>query len=262
MATISLPCPKCAVLPLRILKAGSSLVAGSVGFSPVNLISDGRRFPVLKAQLKEISVDSSPNSSTKKVEKEEISSSNDKEESSSRKESISESAISTFMDEATRLILLVDTSDVTELKLKHNDFELEIRKKEALEQPAPPPTPPPVMQYPPFFPYAMSAPPLPPAAAAPAPATPLTAQAAAPARPDVPPLKSPMAGTFYRAPSPTAPPFVKIGDKVTKGQVVCIIEAMKLMNEIEADKSGTVVDIPIENGKPVSLGKPLMVIQP
>ncbi|KAL1566363.1 Biotin carboxyl carrier protein of acetyl-CoA carboxylase 1, chloroplastic [Salvia divinorum] len=71
-----------------------------------------------------------------------------------------------------------------------------------------------------------------------------------------------MAGNFYRSPAPGAPPFVKVGDKVQKGQVICIIEAMKLMNDIEADHSGTVVEVLVDDGKPVSLDMPLFIIEP
>ncbi len=74
-------------------------------------------------------------------------------------------------------------------------------------------------------------------------------------------ITSPMVGTFYRAPSPTSPPFVDIGDTVKKGQTLCIIEAMKLMNEIESDVSGVVVDILVENGKPVEYGQKLFAIK-
>lgn len=75
-------------------------------------------------------------------------------------------------------------------------------------------------------------------------------------------VKSPMVGTFYRAPSPDAAPFVEIGEHVTKGQVLCIIEAMKLMNQIESEISGTIVKILIENGKPVEFGQPLFLVKP
>ncbi len=75
-------------------------------------------------------------------------------------------------------------------------------------------------------------------------------------------IKSPMVGTFYRAPSPDAEPFVKEGDRVKVGQVLCIIEAMKLMNEIEADKSGTIVKILIENAQPVEYNQTLFLIDP
>ncbi|HQM75384.1 MAG TPA: acetyl-CoA carboxylase biotin carboxyl carrier protein, partial [Candidatus Saccharicenans sp.] len=74
-------------------------------------------------------------------------------------------------------------------------------------------------------------------------------------------ITSPMVGTFYRAPSPTSAPFVEIGDTVKKGQTLCIIEAMKLMNEIESDVSGVVTDILVENGKPVEYGQRLFVIK-
>ena len=74
------------------------------------------------------------------------------------------------------------------------------------------------------------------------------------------PLTSPMVGTFYRAPSPGADPFVKVGDTVKKGQVVCIIEAMKLLNEVEADMDGTVKEVCVENGQPVEFGQSLFII--
>ena len=74
-------------------------------------------------------------------------------------------------------------------------------------------------------------------------------------------LKSPMVGTFYRAATPGAPPFVEIGQAVTKGQTLCIIEAMKLLNEIESDATGTVKAILVENGQPVEYGQPLFTIE-
>jgi acetyl-CoA carboxylase biotin carboxyl carrier protein len=75
-------------------------------------------------------------------------------------------------------------------------------------------------------------------------------------------VRSPMVGTFYRAPSPTAKPFVEVGSKVKIGEVLCIIEAMKLMNQIEADCSGTIEAILVENASPVEYGTPLFVILP
>lgn len=74
-------------------------------------------------------------------------------------------------------------------------------------------------------------------------------------------LKAPIVGTFYRSPSPTAEPFVRNGSKVANGSVLCIIEAMKLMNEIEADVTGEIVEIYVENGQPVEYGQPLFGIQ-
>ena len=94
----------------------------------------------------------------------------------------------------------------------------------------------------------------------------LPAEAPAPA-PVAPPepkghaLKSPMVGTFYRAPSPGAPAFVEVGQSVSKGQTLCIIEAMKLLNEIESDVAGTVKAILVENGQPVEYGQPLFLIE-
>lgn len=96
-------------------------------------------------------------------------------------------------------------------------------------------------------------------AAAPAPAAP-----AAPAAPEAPKghtVKSPMVGTFYRASSPGAKAFVEIGSQVKEGETICIIEAMKILNEIEADKGGTVTQILCENGQAVEYGQPLFVIE-
>ena len=97
------------------------------------------------------------------------------------------------------------------------------------------------------------------AAAAPAPAAP------APAEPDAPPeghvVRSPMVGTFYRASAPGTKAFVEIGDTVKTGDTLCIIEAMKLLNEIESDVSGTVKAILVENGQPVEYGQPLFLIE-
>lgn len=106
----------------------------------------------------------------------------------------------------------------------------------------------------------MIAPPAVPAVAAPvSTAAPVTPEASA--QPEGNVLKAPMVGTVYVSPSPDAPPFVKIGDKVKVGDSVCIIEAMKMMNRIEADHAGTVVAILIENGKPVEFDQPLVIIQ-
>ena len=84
---------------------------------------------------------------------------------------------------------------------------------------------------------------------------------AAPPEPKGHAVKSPMVGTFYRAPSPGAPSFVEVGQSVTKGQTLCIIEAMKLLNEIESDATGTVKAILVENGQPVEYGQPLFLIE-
>jgi acetyl-CoA carboxylase biotin carboxyl carrier protein len=97
-------------------------------------------------------------------------------------------------------------------------------------------------------------------AAAPAPAP--TAPAAEPADAGLVEMTSPIVGTFYRQPSPSAPPFVEPGSKVRKGQVLCIIEAMKLMNEIEAEMDAEVVEILVANGQPVEFGEVLFRLRP
>ncbi len=106
-----------------------------------------------------------------------------------------------------------------------------------------------------------------PASVVPPPAVPAPASApAAPAPSAEPPashhlMKSPIVGTYYRASDPTAAPFVKVGDTVRKGQVLCIVEAMKLMNEIESDVAGEIIKIHQENGHPVQFGEPLFTIK-
>ncbi len=99
--------------------------------------------------------------------------------------------------------------------------------------------------------------------AAPAAAAPATAPTTAPAAPPQPAgytQTAPMVGTFYRAASPDSAPFVEVGKQVAAGDVICIIEAMKLMNQIEADKAGVVAAILVEDGQPVEFGQPLVVI--
>ena len=113
----------------------------------------------------------------------------------------------------------------------------------------------------------MSAPTLAPAPAAPAASAPAAAAPAAPAAPAPAaastgrPLKAPMIGTFYRSSGPESPAFVQVGDQVEKGQVICIIEAMKLFNEIEAEESGRIVKVMVENATPVEYDQPLFVIE-
>ncbi|MDE1981521.1 MAG: acetyl-CoA carboxylase biotin carboxyl carrier protein [Betaproteobacteria bacterium] len=100
---------------------------------------------------------------------------------------------------------------------------------------------------------------LPPQAAA-APVAPVASAEAPPAEEEGHVVKSPMVGTFYRSPSPGSPPFVELGQSITEGQTLCIIEAMKLLNEIESDVSGTVKRILVENGQPIEYGQPLFII--
>jgi acetyl-CoA carboxylase biotin carboxyl carrier protein len=102
------------------------------------------------------------------------------------------------------------------------------------------------------------------APAASAPASPAAAPAAAPASPaaNTSQIVSPMVGTFYRSPSPDSPPYIEVGQEVNDETVVCIIEAMKVMNEIKAEVSGIIVEVLAVNGKPVDFGKPLFSVRP
>ncbi|EIF29628.1 acetyl-CoA carboxylase, biotin carboxyl carrier protein [Burkholderia sp. Ch1-1] len=145
------------------------------------------------------------------------------------------------------LIDLVSESGISELEVTEGEGKVRIVKN------APPVYVQPSASYAPQY-----AQPLPAAGgeapAAAAPATP------APAAPQGHVVTSPMVGTFYRAPSPGADPFVQVGDTVKEGQTICIIEAMKLLNEIESDKSGVVKEILVENGQAVEYGQPLFVV--
>ncbi len=144
------------------------------------------------------------------------------------------------------LIEFLIEKDITEFELERGDVKVRIRRGgEAAAAPA--------------APYV-------PAAAAPGGALATAPAAAGPAAPveeaGLHSVKSPIVGTFYESPSPGSPPFVKVGDAVEAGQVLCIIEAMKLMNEIESDVAGEVVKRLASNGQPVEYGQALFVIKP
>ena len=146
------------------------------------------------------------------------------------------------------LIALLGDSDIQELKLEGDDFRLELRRNLPASQPQM------VMQA---APAAMA--PVAPAAAA----APSAAPTAAPAvRGDLVEITAPMVATFYRAPSPGDPAFVELGARINVGQTICILEAMKLMNELESEVSGEVVEILVENGTPVEFGQVLMRVKP
>jgi acetyl-CoA carboxylase biotin carboxyl carrier protein len=141
------------------------------------------------------------------------------------------------------LIELVESSGIAELEISEGEERVRITRSLAAQTPSPSPP------------------------ARPEPATLVTANGTANAASPAPVpsteghvVKSPMVGTFYRSASPGAKPFVEVGDPVQIGDALCIIEAMKLMNEIEADQAGTVKAILIENGQPVEYGQPLVVI--
>jgi acetyl-CoA carboxylase biotin carboxyl carrier protein len=156
------------------------------------------------------------------------------------------------LDQIESLLKMLADHDVSEFRYKDEDRSIQLRL-------GPPPAP--------LATAAMAAlpaaghtlpPPAPMAAAAPAPA----ADAAGDADAGLVVVESPMVGTFYRAPGPDKPNFVEVGDKVSAGKALCIVEAMKLMNEIEAEVSGTVVEILVDNAQPVQFGQPLFKIRP
>ena len=142
------------------------------------------------------------------------------------------------------LIDLVSESGVAELEITEGDDRVRIVNRSTAPAPIPIPTT-----------IAVPAP----VAAAPEP-SPAAAAASQPETKSSPVISSPMVGTFYRSPSPGAAPFVEVGDAVKKGQVIGIIEAMKLLNEVEADQDGVVKAFAAENGQPVEFGQPLFVI--
>jgi acetyl-CoA carboxylase biotin carboxyl carrier protein len=149
------------------------------------------------------------------------------------------------------LIDLVAESQIAELEVTEGDSQVRIVKNAA--------TPAPILMQPQAMQPHMQNIALPSATqAAASPAAP--ADAAAPAEPQGHVVKSPMVGTFYAAPAPGNPPFVEVGATVRQGDTLCIIEAMKLLNEIEADVSGVIKQILVENGHPVEYAQPLFII--
>jgi len=141
------------------------------------------------------------------------------------------------------LIELVETSGIAELEIQEGEERVRITRA----GPAPAPA---VLQVPVGAPASATPSTAPPAAAAPVPEP----------EPEGHVVKSPMVGTFYRAASPGAKSFVEVGDTVKEGDPLCIVEAMKLMNEIEADAAGVVKAILVENGQPVEFGQPLFLL--
>jgi len=150
--------------------------------------------------------------------------------------------------EVRKLVKLVENSGIHELELEKDGVRIRVRKAE--------PNVIPIQQYslPAAAPDQVAAP----AASSQQPAAP-TVEAVSKNYHDV---KSPMVGTFYRAPAPDAEPYVEVGDRVTVGQTLCIVEAMKLMNEIEADAAGIVKEIVVDNAEPVEFGQVMLRIDP
>jgi acetyl-CoA carboxylase biotin carboxyl carrier protein len=164
------------------------------------------------------------------------------------------------LKELKEILQILDEKEITEFELEQDGVKLRIRK--ASSNHAVPAAGPAAVA--PLHPMVLSGAPAP--AAVPAPAEPPLATAATAPAPvaevdDATVVKSPIVGTFYRSPDPNSPSFVSVGDRVRVGQVLCIIEAMKLMNEIEAEVAGEVVKIHRDNGQPVQYGDPLFTIR-
>ncbi|HEY9605380.1 MAG TPA: acetyl-CoA carboxylase biotin carboxyl carrier protein [Allocoleopsis sp.] len=166
------------------------------------------------------------------------------------------------------LLSAIAQTDIAELTLKSADFELTVRKGTPTA-----PTIPPMLgsvgEVAASDFVTVAAPTAVPSVPAPVPEAVVRDKVSAPppttlqsAESQWEEIKSPMVGTFYRSPAPDEPPFVEVGDRIRNGQTVCIIEAMKLMNEIEAEVSGQVMEILVKNGEPIEYGQPLMRINP
>lgn len=145
-----------------------------------------------------------------------------------------------------RLIELLEESGINEIEIREGEESVRISRGSSY-------APPTVQQY--------AVPAAAPIAPAPAPANAAPADASEPAVPAGHVVRSPMVGTFYRAPSPGAKPFVEVGTRVKVGDPLCIIEAMKMLNQIEADKDGVVKAVLVENGQPVEFDQPLFVVE-
>ncbi len=166
------------------------------------------------------------------------------------------------VEQVLELVKAVSESDLTEFKYEEDGVKLSLKKTcdKIVQVQAPAPA----LAAPVIAPAVPGAAPAAPAPAAPAPGAVPAAEAAERGSAENAPagkvVKSPLVGTFYAAPSEDAEPFVKEGDSVKEGQVLAIVEAMKLMNEIESDFTGTVTEILVENGQAVEYGQPLFVI--
>ncbi len=164
--------------------------------------------------------------------------------------------------EIQELIKLVNKTNLSEFKLEQGDFKLSIRTAAYTEAKAQKTQQVPSSIGPMAAPVPVAATSAP---AAPAPApdeAPAAKKESAPAEAKYVPIKSPMVGTFYRSSSPDKPPYVEVGTHVKKGDVVCIIEAMKLFNEIESEVSGTIVKVMVDNETPVEYDQVLFLVDP
>jgi len=141
------------------------------------------------------------------------------------------------------ILEMIAESDVNEVSLEEGDFKIKVKKQAEVQQ------------------VAYSQPPAPQAPAAQAQQPAEEQSSGGDDQPDGDVLKSPIVGTFYESPSPDSDPFVKVGDTVSKGDTLCIVEAMKIMNEIEAEFGGTIQKILVNDGTPVEFDQPLYIIK-
>ena len=169
------------------------------------------------------------------------------------------SASGVDLDQLERLFSFMSEHGLEEFEYAHGDLRIRLKKASSQPQATAPLPAPPVAQAAVSQPAPAPAPPSAPQPPAPAAAA---VPSPAPAAADEHIIKSPIVGTFYAGPSPDAGPFVRAGDVVDAGQTVCIIEAMKLMNEIEADVAGEIVRVLVENAQPVEYGEPLFALRP
>jgi acetyl-CoA carboxylase biotin carboxyl carrier protein len=177
-----------------------------------------------------------------------------------------ESSASLSLTDLKELFSMMQSHSIAEFNLEQGGMKVSVTTVAAIVPPASnttyvtPAGSQPMGFYPPPQPSAV-APTLAPAAA-PQTATKPAVEEGINEHPNAVPINSPMVGTFYRASSPEAPPFVSIGDSIKPGQVICIVEAMKLMNELKSEVAGKVVKIVATNGNPVQYGQPLFLVEP
>ncbi|ASZ11351.1 acetyl-CoA carboxylase biotin carboxyl carrier protein [Chitinophaga pendula] len=150
------------------------------------------------------------------------------------------------------LVKMVNKSNISELSIEQDTFKITIKQKDNEVQQ--------VFTVPAVAPVQAAAVQVAPVAAAPAATT--AAAPAAPKADNLVTVKSPMIGTFYRSPGPDKPAFVNVGDEIAPGKVVCIIEAMKLFNEIESEVSGKIVKVLVDDASPVEYDQPLFLVEP
>jgi len=150
------------------------------------------------------------------------------------------------LDELKSIIEMLKESDITDLQVETEGYKVRLKREKIVTS----------------FDIPRAAHHAPPVAASAPPSAASTAQGEEQENLGLVTVTAPLVGTFYRAGTPEADPFVEVGDRVKKGQVICIVEAMKLMNEIESEVSGVIVKCLVENGQPVEYGEPLFLVEP